>query len=58
MREVEGLALGKLGLDSGPCFGLGSVREKVHDDGTLGDGLVKSEKIGARDPAILDGVIP
>lgn len=35
VREVEGLALGELGLDSGPGFGLRGVREKVHDNGTL-----------------------
>lgn len=56
--EVEGLALGELGLDSGPGLGLGSVGEKVHDNGTLGDGLINLEEVSARNPAILDGILP
>lgn len=58
MREVEGLALGELGLDGGPGLGLGGVGEKVHDDCTPGDSLVELEKVGAGDPAVLDGIFP
>src|SRR5690606_7192286 len=38
--EVEGLSLGQLWLDVWPSLGLGGIREEVHDDGTLGDGLI------------------
>lgn len=52
------LSLGDLGLDVGPGLGLGSIGQEVHDDGTLGDGLVDLEEVLAGDPAILDGVLP
>lgn len=57
VREVQGLAL-ELGLDGGPSLGLSSVGEEVHDDGTLGDGLINIEQVLARDPAVLDGLLP
>lgn len=56
--EVEGLALGDLGLEGGPGLGLGSIGEQVHDDGTAGDGLVDLEQVLALNPAILKGVLP
>ena len=52
------LALGDLGLDSGPGLGLGGVGKKVHDDGALGDGLIDLEEVLAGNPAILDCVLP
>lgn len=52
------LALGNLGLNVGPGLGLGSITEKVHDDGSLGNGLVDLEQVLAGDPTILDGVLP
>jgi hypothetical protein len=55
--EVEGLSL-KLGLNGGPGLGLGSVGEKVHDDGSLGDSLVNLEEVLSGDPSILDGLVP
>jgi len=57
VREVEGLSL-KLGLDRGPGLGLGSVGEKVHDNGSSGDSLVHLEEVLAGDPAVLDGLLP
>jgi hypothetical protein len=57
VREVEGLAL-ELGLDGGPGLGLGGVGEKVHHDGTTGNGLVNVEQVLAGHPAILDGLVP
>lgn len=52
------LALNELGLDGGPGLRLGSIGEKVHDDGTTGDGLVDIEQVLAGNPAILLGVLP
>lgn len=52
------LALSQLGLDGGPSLGLGGITEKVHDDGTTRDGIVDLEEVLARNPAILDGVVP
>lgn len=52
------LALNELGLDSGPSLRLGSVGEKVHDNGTTGDGLVDIEQVLAGNPAILLSVLP
>jgi hypothetical protein len=52
------LALGEHGLDARPGLLLGGVTEQVHDDGTLLDSLVNLEKVDARLPAILDGLLP
>jgi hypothetical protein len=52
------LPLGDLGLDCWPGLALSSITEQVHDDGTPGDGLVDVEKVLARDPAVLLGVLP
>lgn len=52
------LALCDLGLDRGPGLGLSCVAEKIHDDSTLGDGLVDLEEILAGDPAVMLGVLP
>ena len=52
------LALGELGLDSGPGLGLGGVAEQVHDDGAARDGLVDLEEVLAGDPAVLLGILP
>ena len=52
------LALNELGLDGGPSLRLGSVGEKVHDDGTAADGLVDIEQVLAGNPAILLSVLP
>lgn len=56
--EVEGLALGEEGLDSGPSLRLGGIGEEVHDDGTLLNGGVDIEQVLAGDPAVLDGLLP
>jgi hypothetical protein len=42
--EVEGLALGQVGLDVLPGGGLSGVGEEVHDDGTLLESLVDGEE--------------
>ena len=52
------LALGEHGLDVRPCLLLGSVTEKVHDNGSLVDGLVNLEEVDAGLPAVLDGLLP
>lgn len=52
------LSFGDLGLDSRPGLGLSSITEQVHDDGTLGDGLIDIEEVLSWDPAILLGVLP
>lgn len=57
-RRSAYLALGDLRLDGGPGLALGGIGEEVHDDGTLGDGLVDLEKVLAGDPAILLGILP
>jgi len=53
--HLEGsyLSLGELRLDGRPSLGLRSVGEQVHDNGTLGNGLINFEKVCAWDPAIL-----
>lgn len=56
--ECAHLALGKLGLDSGPSLGLGSIGEEVHDNGGLANGLIDVEEVLARDPAISLGLLP
>lgn len=48
----------QLGLDLGPCLGLGGIGEQVHDNGGLANGLVDIEQVLAGDPAILLGVLP
>lgn len=58
MGEVESLALGDERADGGPCLGLGSVGEKVHDDGTTVNGLLDGEESLAGNPAILDSLLP
>lgn len=52
------LALGQLRLDGRPCLGLSSIREQVHDDSTLANGLVHLEQVCSRDPAILHCFLP
>jgi hypothetical protein len=52
------LSFGELGLDSRPGLRLSGIREQVHDDGALGDGLVDVEQVGAGDPAVLLGLLP
>jgi hypothetical protein len=47
-----------LRLDVGPGLALSSITEKVHDNGTLGDGLVNLKKVGSWDPAVLDSLLP
>lgn len=42
----------------GPGLGLGGIGKEVHDDGTAGDGLIDIEEVLARDPAVLDGILP
>jgi hypothetical protein len=56
--KLANLVLGEEGLDGGPGLGLGSIGKKVHDDGTLLDGLVDVEQVLARDPAILLSLLP
>ena len=41
-----------------PCLGLCSIGKEVHDDGTLGDGLVNVEEVLALNPAILCRLFP
>jgi hypothetical protein len=41
-----------------PRLTLSSVGEQVHDDGTPGNGFVHLEEVGARYPAILNGLLP
>lgn len=41
-----------------PGLGLSGIREQVHDDGTLGDGLVDLEEVLAGNPAVLNGILP
>lgn len=45
-------------LDSWPGLGLSSVTEQVHDDGTLGDGLINLEQVLSWNPTILFGLLP
>lgn len=45
-------------LDGGPSLGLSSIGEKVHDDGTSGDGLIDLEQVLSWNPAILNGILP
>lgn len=52
------LAFGQLRLNGGPCLGLGSIGEQVHDDGTLGNGFVHLEQICAWHPTILHSFLP
>jgi len=52
------LSLGDLGLDSRPGLTLGSIGKQVHDDGTLGDGLVDLEESLSWNPAIFLGILP
>ena len=44
MGEVEGLALHDERCNCGPCLGLGSIREKVHDYGSPVNGLLDGEE--------------
>ncbi len=52
------LSLGDLRLDVRPGLGLGSIGEKVHDDGTTGDGLINLEEVLALNPSIRLGLLP
>lgn len=56
--EVKSLSLGEEGLDLGPGLGLGSIGEKVHDDGTLVNGGLDIEQVLSGNPAVLDGLLP
>lgn len=56
--KVKGLALGDERLDVGPSLRLSSVREKVHDDSTLGDGSVNVKQVLTGDPTVLNGSLP
>jgi hypothetical protein len=56
--EQTYLSLGQLGLDSRPCLTLRSIREQVHDNGRLANRLIDIEKVLARDPAVLLGLLP
>lgn len=56
--KLADLVLGEEGLDGGPGLGLGGIGKKVHDDGTLLDGLVDVEQVLARYPAILLSLLP
>lgn len=55
---VTYLALGELWLDVWPGFGLRSVGKEVHDDGSLGDGLVDVKEVLALNPTILCCLFP
>jgi hypothetical protein len=57
-RLISYLALGELRLDGWPCLTLCSIREQIHDDGTLADGLVHLEQVCAWDPAVLLCLLP
>ena len=52
------LALGELGLDSGPGLGLGSIGEQVHDNSRLANRLIDIEEVLAGNPAILLSLLP
>lgn len=52
------LSLGQLGLDSRPRLRLGCVREQVHDNCGLANGLVDVEQVLSWNPAILFGLLP
>jgi hypothetical protein len=58
VREVERLALDQVGLDVLPRSGLGSVRKKVHDDGTALKSLVDGEERLSRNLDERDNNIP
>lgn len=53
MGDHAYLSLSQLWLDGGPGLALSSITEQVHDDGTLGDGLIDLEQVLAGYPAIL-----
>lgn len=52
------LALGELRLDGWPGLGLSSITQQVHDDGTLGNGLINLEQVLSFFPTILYSVFP
>ena len=52
------LVLGEERLDSRPSLRLGGIREQVHDDGGLADGLIDVEQVLSGDPAIGLGLLP
>jgi hypothetical protein len=56
--EATCLALGQKRLDLGPRLTLRRIAEQVHDNGALLDGLLDLEQVLARDPAVLDRVLP
>jgi hypothetical protein len=56
--EVESLSLGEERLNLGPGLRLGSIGEKVHDDGTLVNGSLDIEQVLSGNPSILDGLLP
>ena len=58
MFDYAYLALGQLRLDRRPCLALGGITEQVHDDCTLGDGLVDLEEVGPWNPAVLLRFLP
>lgn len=55
---MSNLSLGELGLDCWPCLTLSGITEQVHDDGSLGDGLINLEEGLAWHPAVLLSVLP
>jgi hypothetical protein len=57
LENVAYLAL-ELGLDGGPGLRLSGIREKVHDNGGLANGLVNVEQVLAGDPTICLGLLP
>lgn len=52
------LALGELRLDVRPGLRLGGIRQQIHDDCTLANGLVNVKQVLAWNPAILLGLLP
>jgi hypothetical protein len=52
------LVLGQLRFDGGPSLALSSIRQKVHNDCALRDGIINLEKICAGYPTILFSLFP
>lgn len=55
--EMSYLAL-ELGLDLRPGLRLSGIREQVHDNGGLANGLVNGEQVLSGNPAILESLLP
>lgn len=58
MGKVESLALGDKRGNLAPSLRLGSIGEKVHDDGTLVDGLRDVEESLSGNPTVLLSLFP